>query len=203
GQKAQVWRQHVDGREHTAHHRHRHDEEDVEDVELLEILRPQPDDDAEQAENERHRRHPEQELGDVPDRGHAEARPDGEDAERRDDRADDDAGQHADDHLDIGERRHQRLLDEAQEALEIDRRGRLQEGGVDDVHHQDAGQHELQIAVPADLLDAPAQHEAEDEDEQQRADPRRYEGLDRHAHDARDFAPHDGAEPDPVDAQGG
>ena len=38
------------------------------------------------------------------------------------------------------------------------------------------------IAVPADRRDAAADHEAEDEDEQQRRNPRREERLDRHAH---------------------
>ena len=57
-----------------------------------------------------------------------------------------------DDHLHIGQRRDQHLLDEMDEAGEIDRRGGLQEGGVDDVHHQDAGQHEFQIVVAADLV---------------------------------------------------
>ena len=54
------------------------------------------------------------------------------------------AGDHAGNHLGIGKRRDQCLLDIMQEAREIDLRGGLQERGIDDVQHQDAGKHEFE-----------------------------------------------------------
>ncbi len=79
-------------------------------------------------------------------RGHAEQRADDQDAQRGGHGAQNNHRQRADNHLHIGQRRNQSLLDVAQEALKINLRGGLQECRVDDVHHQDAGQHEFEIA---------------------------------------------------------
>src|SRR5258708_337246 len=98
----------------------------------------------------------------------------------------------------MGQRRHQQLLDVLAEFRAEERGHDIAVGGLDDVHHDDAGRHELHVIVAADLADAPADQAAEDDEVQRGRDRRRNDGLPPDPYDAAEFADDDGFETDPI-----
>jgi hypothetical protein len=92
----------------------------------------------------------------------------------------------------------QQLFDVFAEFRAEERGDHVAVGGLDHVHHDDAGGHELHVVVAADLADAPADQAAENHEIQGCRDARRHDGLTPDAHDAAELADDDGLETDPI-----
>ena len=155
----------------------------------IEGLGVDPDDRAEGAEAADEKEDRDEQQGGVLDRGAGDREGEGGEPDADDQRPEGAADQIADVHLPVMDRGGEHVVDEAVVPALEDRRGVVRVGGLGHRHRDQAGDDELLVLVALDHADPAAEREAEDDDEEQRADHRRERGLGPEAQDAVALTP--------------
>ena len=178
----------VHGVEDPAQERERQDDDVVDERVVVERLGVDPDDHPERAEQDERDRHRERQHERLVDRhpGHGQ----GERGQRgRDEQgADRPAERQAEVDLPVAHRGRQHVIQVPVEARLEDRAGVVRVRRLDHGHREQAGDDEHVVVHAVDLLDAPAQRQPEDDDEQERGDDGRDDRLRPQLGDAQHLA---------------
>ncbi len=167
----------LDRVEDAAEKGQRQDQDVVDEAVVVEALGVDPDDDAERREENDEQQRRDDQVDRTLDRDAGERQGDDDQRDPDRQRAEDAAEHVAEVHPPRLHRRGEDVVDVAVVAGLQQRRGVVREGGLGHRHRDQAGDDEDVVVEAVDLLDAIAEREAEDEDEERRGDDRREDRL--------------------------